>query len=309
VSHGDLHSDDIVLRKESNGQLVVKLLDFGRFASSNGDSSTPEPSQVRADVQADIRAVGAILYEMLTGRSAVRQGRAAQAGSGEVPEVAQSLVPAIPHALARIVDQALATGLGGDSSHAIGSAKELAALLAPFAISERVPSLAPRNTLMPFLSQEARRSRGMARLERAVLGIGEQKPSNRPNLFVIEGAQDKVAKISERPSRAPLALAHSLNSEDLIEPRIPRAPRTPKHFGSVPRLIAADRSDGPSLHRKHSFHPLRRWKASRPKHARHETTHRRSKALSPVAMRIWSAGLLAAAGLGAGLLLAKLLHF
>src|SRR5262249_37041732 len=31
VVHGDLRADDIVLRKGRNGQLVVKLLDFGRF--------------------------------------------------------------------------------------------------------------------------------------------------------------------------------------------------------------------------------------------------------------------------------------
>src|SRR5689334_24242872 len=34
VIHGDLRADDIVLRKGRNGQLVVKLLDFGRFPSS-----------------------------------------------------------------------------------------------------------------------------------------------------------------------------------------------------------------------------------------------------------------------------------
>src|SRR6185295_2911115 len=94
---------------------------------------------------------------------------------------------AIPAALARVVDQALGSGAG----RGIESAKEMATLLTPFAISDRPPSLAPRDTLMPFLSQEARRSRGMARLERAVLGINEPKQSVRPNLVLIEGTQDK----------------------------------------------------------------------------------------------------------------------
>jgi hypothetical protein len=184
----------------------------------------------------------------------------------------------------------------------------MAELLAPFANSDRAPSFAPRETLMPFLSMEARKSRGMARLERAVLGISDARPSARPNLFVIEGSQEKVTRITDRPSRVPqAATARSLDSDALIEPRIPRPPRTPKHFGSVPRLMAADRIDGSSHQRRHSFHPLRRWKAARPKNTRKQP--KPPKGISPVAMRIWSAGLLAAAGLGAGLLLARLLHF
>jgi hypothetical protein len=162
---------------------------------------------------------------------------------------------------------------------------------------------------MPFLSQEARKTRGMARLERAVLGMPEPKPSNRPNLFVIEGSQDnKVARITDRPSKMPqVATARALNEEDLIEPRIPRPPRTPKHVGgSVPRLISADRIDGSGHSRRRSSMPHRRWKAAR-KQGRE--LQARSRVMSPVALRIWSAGLLAAAGLGAGLLLAHLLHF
>jgi len=300
VVHGDLQADDIVLRKGRNGQLVVKLLDFGRF-----------PSTGRSDVQSDIQAIGSILYEMLTGRS-VRQAaslRAAQPTSGQVPEVAQSLVPAIPQALARVVDQALASGSASNKGAGIGSAKEMANQLAPFAISDRAPSLAPRETLMPFLSPEARKSRGMARLERAVLGIGESKPSARPNLFVIDGSQDKVTRITDRPSRGPQgAASRSLDAEDLIEPRIPRPPRTPKYSaGSVPRLVAADRDGGRS--RSRSSHPLRRWKASRLRHGRGEALTKQPRGMNPVVLRIWWAGLLAAMGIGAGLLLARLLHF
>ncbi len=217
-------------------------------------------------------------------------------------------MPAIPQDLARIVDLALASGAGRGNS--IRSVKEMAELLAPFADADRPPSFAPRETLMPFLSTEARKSRGMARLERAVLGLSDARPSARPNLFVIDGSQDKdnVTRITERPSRAPqAATARSLDSDALIEPRIPRPPRTPKHFGSVPRLMAADRIESSNHHRRHSSHPLRRWKAARPKTSRKQT--KPAKGMSPVAMRIWSAGLLAAAGLGAGLLLARLLHF
>src|SRR5581483_7775672 len=93
--------------------------------------SAAKPTARNPDVHADIQAVGAILYEMLTGRAATRQDVRAQTGS--VPEVAQSLVPAIPAGLARVVDQALASAPG----RGIESAKEMAGLLASFAISER----------------------------------------------------------------------------------------------------------------------------------------------------------------------------
>jgi serine/threonine protein kinase len=313
VVHGDLRADDIVLRKGRSGQLVVKILDFGRLPAA--PSSPPATaSRGRSSFQADIHAVGAILYEMLTGRAALRQGRAAQ---GQVPEVAQSLVPAIPQALARVVDQALASGSGNNGA-GIATAKQMAEQLAPFAISDRVPSLVPRETLMPFLSQEARKSRGMARLERAVLGIGEPRPSQRPNLIVIEGSQDNnVTRLSDRPSRAPAGASarsvegstRSLDAEDLIEPRIPRPPRTPRHFGSVPRLIASERDRDSGHHRRRSSPPFRRWRASRHKYTRADALARPTKPMNPLARRIWSAGLLAAAGLGVGLLLARLLHF
>jgi hypothetical protein len=73
----------------------------------------------------------------------------------------------------------------------------------------------------------------------------------------------------------------------------------------VPRLIAADRVDGSGHSRRRSSLPQRRWKASR----KNREGLARPRGLSPVAVRIWSACLLAAAGLGAGLLLARLLHF
>ena len=120
---------------------------------------------------------------------------------------AEALVPAIPAGLARIVDQTLAA----TSGKRVESAKEMAALLAPFAVSERPPSLAPRDSMMPFLSPEARKSRGMARLERAVLGLADpkEKSSVRPNLVLIENAQQEAtaARLTSTdypiPGRAP----------------------------------------------------------------------------------------------------------
>jgi serine/threonine protein kinase len=305
IVHGDLHADGIVLRRGRNGQLIVKLLDFGRFSPRSDSSEVHSAARAAArvvDTRADIQAVGAILYEMLTGHATARQDsvRAVQGNSGQMPEVAQSFVPAIPAALARVVDQALAA----DSGRGITSAKELASQLAPFAISDKPPSLAPRDTLMPFLSPEARRSRGMARLERAVLGMSESKASARPNLVLVEGTQDKA-----RPSKIPQPSGRALEEDDLVAPRIPRPPRTPNHMGaSVPRGGGKEKNEGGRHSRRRSSMPPRRWKASRLKNA-NLTDARAKKAMSPLAMRLWSAGLLAVAGLGAGVLLGRLLHF
>ncbi len=293
VVHGDLKAENVILRKGRNGDLIAKVLDFG--------VTEVAPSANGFDPRADIQGVGGLLYEMLSGRSTVRQGSTARV-NGSVPagDTAQALVPAIPAGLARIVDQALVPASG----RRIASMKELVTLLSPFAHSDKPPSLAPRDTMMPFLSPEARRSRGMARLERAVLGITEpKKPSARPNLVLIEG--DKAVPSSDPPTN------RQLNVEELLEPRIPRPPRTPQHFGSsAPRPAAADRGDRTERggrQRKRSLMPLRRWKAARMPASRSDL-HAAMPAMSPLARRIWSAGLLAVAGLGAGLLLARLLH-
>jgi hypothetical protein len=140
--------------------------------------------------------------------------------------------PALPADVYLIADRAIAGQ--------IASAQQMADELIAFAAPPGCPSLAPRDSLLPFLSPEARRSRALDRIEKAVLGDTEpeQRASGKPALVV------------------------------LATPQIPRAPRAPDHFASHnarPRLTAALVSAG------------------------------------------WTAGLLAA-GIGVGLLLARLLH-
>jgi len=43
IVHGDLHADGIVLRRGRNGQLIVKLLDFGRFSPRSDSSEGGQP--------------------------------------------------------------------------------------------------------------------------------------------------------------------------------------------------------------------------------------------------------------------------
>jgi serine/threonine protein kinase len=317
IAHGDLRAESIILRRGRDGRLIVKLLDFGSAAKSGDPSSDAPASAARAavgfDPRDDIQAVGAILYDMLTGRIGVRQGARIQGnGSIPAPETAQALVPAIPAGLARVVDQAMTTGSG----RTFGSAREMAGLLSPFAVSEQAPSLAPRDTLMPFLSPEARRSRGMARLERAVLGLSEpkEKTSVRPNLVLIDGTQEAVLRSAEGgPRRSPSEAARGVASQDLLAPRIPRPPRTPEIGDPRPRGSrgGGGRGELGARLRKRNSVGHRRWRASR-----HSLTSRTSDlsslqaaAMNRVMRRIWSASLLAAAGMGAGLLLGHLLHF
>jgi hypothetical protein len=262
------------------------------------------------DARDDVQAAGAILYDMLTGRVGVRQGARVQGnGSVPAPETAQALVPAIPAGLARVVDQAMAMGPG----RPIGSAREMASMLSPFAVSEKPPSLAPRDTLMPFLSPEARRSRGMARLERAVLGLGEpkEKTSVRPNLVLIEGAQDGAPRamdsaVKRGGSEAPRVMP----AQDLVSPRIPRPPRTPEIAEPQTHHLRG-RGESGGRWRKRTSVAHRRWRASRHSIGSRtsELSSLQAAAMNRVMRRIWSAGLLAAAGMGAGLLLGHLLHF
>jgi len=310
IVHGDVQAESIVVRSGRSGQLLVKILDFGVALPVAESSDAPESTTRASQVEPldDLRAVGLLLYEMLSGRAGtVEPPRAVETGNGEVVQ-ARSLVPAIPAGLARVVDQAL----NPRSARRLGSAKEMAALLAPFASAERNRSLAPRNTLTPFLSPEARRTRGMARLERAVLGLGEprekEKPSVRPNLVLLdrvgERTTDRPVRGAVKSSRPPRLAPH-----ELMEPRIPRPPRAPKHFMShKPRHAGAERAPLRARARKYPSLPLRRWKAA-------DSSGTPKKASSPpsgrsvIGLRLWSVGLVAAAGLSAGLLLARLLHF
>lgn len=317
IAHGDLRSESVLLRRGRDGRLIVKLLDFGGSWRSADGSDAP-PSAARAsgfDPRDDIQAAGTILYDMLTGRIGMRQGARAQAsGSIPPPETAQALVPAIPAGLARVVDQAMSPGSGG---RPLGSAREMAGLLSPFAISEQAPSLAPRDTLMPFLSPEARRSRGMARLERAVLGIAEpkEKTSVRPNLVLIEGAQEMMMNGGRALDGAKRGVSdgpRALPTQDLLSPRIPRPPRTPEIGDPRARGPRGNgRNESGNRGRKRNSTGHRRWRASRHSIGTRtsDLSSLQAAAMNRVMRRIWSAGLLAAAGMGAGLLLGHLLHF
>jgi serine/threonine protein kinase len=309
--HGDLTAESVLVQSGRDGELIVKILDFGVAVPFESPSDAPMSSSRVQDLDPldDLQAVGTMLFEMLTGRAGALEPMRAQEGGGPSEAMhARALVPAIPAGLARIVDLALSP-----RARRLGSANEMAELLAPFAVQDRTRALAPRNTLTPFMSPEARRTRGMARLERAVLGLSEgrekERGSVRPNLVLLDRSGERA---SERPVRGPAKSGASspprLAPHELVEPRIPKAPRAPKHFMShQPRHTKTGQQR--IKPRKYPSLPLRKWRSAPQPSMAAAAKQLSVDPRSIMGLRWWSAGLLAMAGLSAGLLLARLLHF
>lgn len=131
IVHRDIKPDNIYLTEVSGMPDVVKILDFGiaRFTEQSKDSKlthtgavlgtpmymSPEQARGRAvDVRTDVYAVGAILYEMLTGRlpfAAQNVHALLFAILEETPTPIRSLRPEVVPGLVSVVEQAMAKDL------------------------------------------------------------------------------------------------------------------------------------------------------------------------------------------------------
>jgi serine/threonine protein kinase len=162
IVHRDLKPANLFLTQDAYGRPSVKILDFGISKFSDNDSDptsvaitnasealgTPlymAPEQMRAahsaGVGADIWALGAIFYELVTGRTAwsgtTLSEICMQIATDPAPSV-RSLSPALP----REVDQVVETCLQKDPKLRYGSVLELVQALAALAPEVGAPAYA-----------------------------------------------------------------------------------------------------------------------------------------------------------------------
>ena len=245
---GDRTADDQVtidptphLQREPVGMILVPILSYSANQWMMGWASTPyDPSWARTHPHRAARmalagpaanlllaVIAAVLIKLgiaygwftapsqVTTRDMHRLIVGAAAGAQYEP--ACMVVPAVPTDLARIIDMALAPA----PNRRVASARELASLIAPFAgiefgasaISGAVPSSPP--------AAETRRSRGIARLERVVMGQSpetQKRVSIRPNLVLVSSAAKSdhikrsptLSRSWMRPCSPSLPTAHAL---------------------------------------------------------------------------------------------------
>jgi eukaryotic-like serine/threonine-protein kinase len=158
IIHRDLKPGNMMLTKHADGTDLLKVLDFGiaRLVRDNRHDNltttgavlgTPHymsPEQARGekllDERVDIHALGAILYELLSGRRAY-PGDSYNAIMYQLltkpPTPLMELRPRIPKALADVVDKALAK----DADRRYRSVNELGEALAPFSTPRTTTAL------------------------------------------------------------------------------------------------------------------------------------------------------------------------
>lgn len=179
IVHRDLKPENLFLVNQPDGNFLVKVLDFG-ISKQLGESSqrvltspatalgSPQymsPEQMEGavvDVRSDIWALGAILFEMVTGRRAFNGETLAQVCvqvlSGNVSPV-RSLAPDVPAVLASAIEQCMKQRQ-----------------------EDRFPNVAAfARAIEPFGTERARMS---TQRIAAVLGVGVDRTAPRPNLQI-----------------------------------------------------------------------------------------------------------------------------
>jgi serine/threonine protein kinase len=156
VTHRDVKPDNIVLDRLPDGRTVLKLVDFGIAKQAHDDASreldemvgTPgymAPEQVRGeniDARCDLYALGATLYEMLSGQTPHTGDTVHQVAMatlfGTIPPL-QALRTDCPEDLAQIVMRALAR----DPSDRFASAGQMKSALDRWQAAQGRPSPEP----------------------------------------------------------------------------------------------------------------------------------------------------------------------
>ena len=231
IVHRDIKPDNVIVRKDG----IVKVLDFGiaklnertigetiRRTASAIASSTSEPGMVigtakymspeqarglQVDARSDIFSLGAVLYEMVTGREAF----AGQTASDVIAEILKTEPPApvefapeVPHEVERIISKAIRK----DRENRYQTAKDLLIDLQDFKKEMEFQA-----KLQVSARPGSRTSGNRARAEEAVvsaeiepgrIGTGKQRSGGRP-LFQVNEQPLPTSFLNSR--RAWLSLA------------------------------------------------------------------------------------------------------
>jgi tRNA A-37 threonylcarbamoyl transferase component Bud32 len=195
VVHRDLKPANLFLCRREDGGFHVKILDFGVAKMTDGANltrvgtvvGTPAymaPEQARGlpdvDARADVYAIGAVLYQLVSGHPPFEEGDPAKVllkVATESPPPLRSIDPTIPLPVCHLVARAMAHSV----HERIPSAAELARALAELGKDLEAAMLADRgaaihSATMPDLPQAARslslaEARPVAALSGGVLAI------------------------------------------------------------------------------------------------------------------------------------------
>jgi serine/threonine-protein kinase len=245
IVHRDLKPENLFVTTASDGTEVVKVLDFG-VAKLSQAAHSPDSSQLRAltveyttlgsphymapeqvrdssqiDHRADLWALGAILYELITGREAFpgeSVGEIFGSVMRETPTPIEVLRPDAPWEL----DAAVACCLTRDPNGRFANVAEMAYALAPLA-SDAWCGYPER------IQQTLTRTRSQ-RLSDPMLGTPDSGPVSVRRMH---------ARYSSVPSAPPLPLTVSLRAAPLDDDRISKPgplsedPRAPSVHGAA----------------------------------------------------------------------------
>src|SRR6188768_1968866 len=248
IVHRDLKPGNLFLT-ELSGARCIKVLDFGvvKFlerkdvAVTEADVAvgTPlymSPEQLRApeDVspRSDVWALGVVLYELIAGLSpfaAATPGAVVAAVMLDAPVPLATLVPEVPEELARVV----AGALSKVPKFRIGSVRELAELLSPFAMPTDAIRVAPSTSSPPparTLSRTSVRPQLAAQIKSQVEAFHENSRSGDRNT--------PLDALRQLPSLAKIAIARG--SDDMPTNRPVTSPGAAE-FGP-PTVTAARRA-------------------------------------------------------------------
>lgn len=236
ITHRDVKPDNLMFDRRPDGSQLLKLVDFGIATERHGEApfvprelvGTPNymaPEQVRgeeADARSDLYALGATVYELLTGRTPHRgetlQELAAATLFDPITPV-RALRPDCPEELARLITKALAR----EPAQRFASAREMLSALEAWSPAKVAPRDPARTGVVledtfriptfkaPPRRKKAPRARkwlyalGLA----AVLGLGLLRPLPREVAPALDGAralaghwlqasQDSVVTLSPR---------------------------------------------------------------------------------------------------------------